>query len=102
MIVEFTKAFLETGLVVPLGKQREEFCDSVQRGLVIQIVAMFKTVPRYVWRYKAIDTEKTTYRPLGSIKEISIPQARKQVAQWKAEHSMLPSKHRSRRYQLPK
>jgi site-specific recombinase XerD len=88
MIVEFTKAFLETGLVVPPGKQREEFCDTVQRGLVIQIAAMFKTVPCYVWRYKAIDTKKTTYRPLGSIKEISIPQARKQVAQWKAELSI--------------
>lgn len=88
MIVEFTKSFLETGLVVPPGKQREEFCDSVQRGLVIQIAAMFKSDPCYVWRYKTLDTKKTTYRPLGSIKEITIPQARKQVAQWKAEHSI--------------
>jgi integrase len=88
LIVEFTKSFLETGLVVPPGKQREEFCDSVQRGLVIQIAAMFKSDPYYVWRYKTIDTKKTAYRPLGSIKVITISQARKQVAQWKAEHSI--------------
>jgi integrase len=88
MIVEFTKSFLETGLVVPPGEQRAEFCDTVQRGLVIQIAAMFKSDPCYVWRYKTIDTKKTAYRPLGSIKEITIPQARKQVAQWKAEHSI--------------
>lgn len=88
MIIEFTKSFLETGLVVPPGKQREEFCDSVQRGLVIQIAALFKSDPCYVWRYKTLGTKKTAYRPLGSIKEITISQARKQVAQWKAEHSI--------------
>ncbi len=86
MIVEFTKSFLDTGLVVPPGKQREEFCDPVQRGLVIQIAAMFKSDPWYLWRYKAIDTKKTAYRRIAPVTEITITQARKQVAQWKAEH----------------
>ncbi len=91
MIVEFTKSFLDTGLVVPPGKQREEFCDTVQRGLVIQIAAMFKSDPWYLWRYKAIDTNKTAYRRIAPIREITITQARKQVAQWKAERSIAAS-----------
>ena len=88
MIIEFTKSFLETGLVVPPGELRAEFCDSVMRGLIIQVFAAAQSDPCYYWRYKRLDPKKSTSQRIGTINEKTIPQARKQVAIWKAERAI--------------
>ena len=35
MIIELTKAFIDTQLVVPAGAKKIEFCDTNVRGLLI-------------------------------------------------------------------
>ena len=39
MIVTLTQSFLTSGLVVPEGKKRLEVCDSVCRGLLVEVRA---------------------------------------------------------------
>lgn len=85
MIVEFTKAFLETGLVVPLGKQRLEACDSLCPGLLVEKRATANSIPTYYLRFKRAG--KTAYDRLGTIRELTIPQARKLATQKKVEHA---------------
>lgn len=85
MIIEFTKSFIETGLTVPAGDDRAEFCDSTVRGLVIQLNVKTKTEPRYQLRYKRNGVTK--YDPLGSIRELTLTQARKLATQRKVEHA---------------
>ena len=85
MIVELTKAFIDTGLIVPAGANKIEFCDINVRGLLIQANANGKMLPTYFLRYKR--QGKTAYERLGSIKELSLAQARKLATEKKVEHA---------------
>jgi len=85
MIVELTKQFIETQLIVPPGKKRAEFCDQTVRGLLIEVRATENAVPTFYVRFKR--NGKTAYDRLGTIKELTLVQARKQATQKKVEHA---------------
>ncbi len=85
MIITLTPAFMQSGLVVPSGKKREEFCDSVCRGLLVEVRSTAHSVPTWYFRFKR--DGKTAYDRLGSINDLTLTQARKQAALLKAEHA---------------
>ncbi len=85
MIVTLTQAFMQSGLVVSAGKKREEFCDSVCRGLLVEVRSTAHSVPTWYFRFKR--DGKTAYDRLGSINDLTLTQARKQAALLKAEHA---------------
>jgi hypothetical protein len=63
MIIELTKSFIDTQLVVPPGEKKIEFCDTNVRGLLIQANATGKMLPTFFLRYKR--QGKTAYERLG-------------------------------------
>lgn len=85
MIVELTKSFIENQLIVPPGESKIEFCDQIVRGLLIRVTASGKATPVFLLRYKKHG--KTAYDPLGTIKELSLVQARKLANQRKVLHA---------------
>lgn len=85
MIVELTKSFIDNQLIVPAGESKIEFCDEVVRGLLIKVTASGKTDPVYLLRYKKHG--KTAYDRLGTIKELTLTQARKLANQKKVLHA---------------
>lgn len=85
MIVTLTQAFLNSSLVVPEGKKRLEVCDSVCRGLLVEVRATANAIPTWYLRYKS--NGKTAYDRLGSINELTLAQARKLATLRKAEHA---------------
>ncbi len=88
-VVNFTPAFMATGLVCPPDKARIEYSVSDEPGLFVECRASAKAVPTFYLRLKnAKGTNE--YRRLGTIKEVSLTQARKQARQIKAEHAAAP------------
>ena len=85
MIVTLTQAFLNSGPVVPEGKKRLEVCDSVCRGLLVEVRSTAQAIPAWYLRYKR--NGKTAYDRLGSIQELTLAQARKLATLRKAEHA---------------
>ena len=85
MIIELTKSFIETGLIVPAGANKLECCDTNVRGLLIQANANGKMLPTYFLRFKR--DGKTAYDRLGTVKELSLAQARKLATEKKVEHA---------------
>ncbi len=85
MIVELTKSFIDTQLIVPAGSSKIEYCDTQVRGLLIQVTANSKTPPVYFLRFKR--DGKTAYDRLGTVKELTLPQARKLATEKKVEHA---------------
>ncbi len=88
MIFEFSKAFLETGLIVSPGKHRIEACDQACPGLVAERRSTPGFVTVLYWRTKV--NGKTRYTRLGTIRDLSLAQARKKVALLKAEAALAP------------
>lgn len=86
MIVTLTPAFMQSGLIVPSGKKRQEFCDSVVPGLLVEVRSTEQSIPTWYLRFKR--NGKTAYDRLGSIKELTLTQARKQATQKKGEHAV--------------
>lgn len=85
MILELTKSFIETGLVVPEGAKKFEACDLIVRGLLVVKNATGKMIPTFYLRYKR--QGKTAYDRLGTIKELTLAQARKLATEKKVEHA---------------
>ncbi len=85
MIVNLSQAFLNSCLVVPEGKKRLEVCDSVCRGLLVEARSTANAIPTFYLRYKS--NGATRYDRLGSIKDLTLAQARKLATLRKAEHS---------------
>lgn len=85
MIIELTKAFIDTRLVVPPGDKKIEYCDTTVRGLLIQVNASGKMLPTYFLRFKR--NSKTAYERLGTIKDLTLVQARKLATEKKVEHA---------------
>ena len=85
MQIELTKAFIDTQLVVPPGDKKIEFCDTTVRGLLIQANATGKMLPTYFLRHKR--QGKTAYDRLGTIKELTLAQARKLAMERKVEYA---------------
>lgn len=86
MIEALTPAFISSKAVCPPNKKRVEFCDSNVRGLLLECRSAAGSVPTWYWRHK-VDGH-TKYHRLGSVHDLDLDQARKQVNLLKAEHAM--------------
>lgn len=87
MLVNFTTAFMATGLVCPPDKARIELADRDEPGLFVECRSSAKAVPTFWLRLKCPTRKTNIYKRLGTIKELSLTQARKQARQIKAEHA---------------
>ena len=88
-IINFTPAFMATDLVCPPDKARIEYSVADEPGLFVECRASAKAVPTWYLRLK--NSKGTNeYRRLGTIKEVSLTQARKQARTLKAEHAAAP------------
>lgn len=87
MIVTLTPAFIANQLTVPPGKAKEEYCDTQVRGLLIQVNATGSMPPTFFLRFKR--QGKTAYERLGTIKELTLAQARKVATEKKVEYAKL-------------
>jgi integrase len=84
-VVALSSAFLGSDLIVPDGKNRIEYCDSVVPGLLVEVRATESAVPTYYFRFKR--NGKTAYDRLGSVRELTLTAARKLATQRKVEHA---------------
>jgi integrase len=82
--VHLTTEFLKTGLIVPEGKTRIEFCDTEtqSRGLYLEVTASMPGQGIYRLRWKDA-SGKTNHARLGRSTEITLDQARLQAAMLK-------------------
>ncbi len=88
-VVNFTPAFVASGLVCPPDKKKIEYSVSDEPGLFAECRASEKAVPTWYLRLK--NSKGTNiYKKLGTIKDVSLAQARKQARQLKAEHMLAP------------
>lgn len=87
-IVNFTKSFLATGLICPAGKRRAEYCDRDCPGLLLEVRATPGSAPTWYVRYKQPTTK---YMRLGDTRGMSLEQARKAAAVFKAQLASTPS-----------
>ena len=85
MIVNLSQALINSGFVIPDGKKRLEVCDSVCRGLLVEVRSTTDSQPTWYLRFKR--NGKTAYDRLGSINELTLAQARKLATLRKAEHA---------------
>lgn len=90
-IMNFTPAFMASGLVCPPDKKKIEYSVADEPGLFVECRASDRAVPTWYLRLKNAQGTNL-YKKLGTIKEVSLTQARKQVKQLKAEHMLAPKK----------
>ena len=83
-VVIFTPAVMATGLVCPPDKARIELSDSDEPGLFCEIRSSAKAVPTWYLRLKCHTKGTNIYKRLGTVKELSLTQARKLARQIKA------------------
>ena len=85
-VVNFTSAFMATGLIVPPGKQKIEYSVADEPGLLVECRASAKAIPTWYLRLKnAKGTNE--YVRLGVVKEVSLTQARRRARELKAERA---------------
>ncbi len=85
-VVNFTPAFMATGLVCPPDRKKIELSvGNDAPGLFVECRASANSVPTWYQRLKNAKGTNT-YKRLGTVKELSLPQARKLAQQHKAEH----------------
>lgn len=73
------------GPTLSVGKSKEEFGDALTPGLFLECRVSEKSVPTWWLRLKNAQGTNI-YKKLGTVKEISLAQARKLVKQIRAEH----------------
>lgn len=84
-VVNFTPAFMATGLVCPTGKKKIEYSVADEPGLFVECRDSVTAIPTWYLRLK--NTKGTNvYRKLGTVRELSFIQARKLAKQIRAEH----------------
>lgn len=89
-VVDFTPAFMATGLVCPPDKARIEYSTSIEPGLFAECRASSKAVPTWYVRMKHPTKGTNIYTRLGTVKEVSLTQAIKMARKLKAEHAAAP------------
>ncbi len=86
-VKENFQAFMANGgLVCPPGKSKIEYGVSDEPNLFVECRASRKAIPTWYLRLKN-ERGSNTYRKLGTVKELSLAQARKLAQQIKAEHA---------------
>ena len=88
-VTNFTPAFMATGLIVPPGKQKIEYSVSDEPGLFVECRASAKAIPTWYLRLKNAKGTNT-YRKLGTVREVSLVQAKRLARQLKVEHANAP------------
>ena len=88
-VVTFTPAFVAAGLVCPPGKNKIEYSVADEPGLFVECRASERAVPTWYLRVKNAQGTNS-YKKLGTIKDVSLTQARKLARQLKAEHLLAP------------
>ena len=88
-VINFTPAFMATGLVCPPDKARIEYSVADEPGLFVECRASAKAVPTWYLRLKNAKGTNA-YKRLGTVKEVSLTQARKTARTIKAEHVAAP------------
>ena len=88
-VINFTPAFMATGLVCPPNMKRIEYSVADEPGLFVECRISAKAVPTWYLRLKN-DKGTNVYLRLGTVKELSLTQARKQSRQLRAEHAATP------------
>ena len=87
-VLNFTPAFMASGLVCPPDKKRIEYCDLDVPGLLIECRSAPNAVPTWYLRFKA--NGKTAYTRLGNVQELGLAKARQQAITFKAQHTLAP------------
>ena len=88
-VVNFTPAFVASGLVCPPDKKKIEYSVADEPGLFVECRASEKAVPTWYLRLKG-SRGTNIYKKLGTIKDVSLTQARKQARALKAENMLAP------------
>ncbi len=88
-VMTFTPAFMAPGLVCPPGKTKIEYSVADEPGLFVECRASVTAVPTWYLRQKN-DKGTNSYTKLGTIKDVTLAQARKQARQLKAAHVLAP------------
>lgn len=87
-VIENFQSFMLHGLVCPSDKKKIEYSVADEPGLFVECRVSASAVPTWYLRLKnALGTN--TYRKLGTVKELSLPQARKLVKQIRSEHVVI-------------
>lgn len=89
-IIQLTTQFVANCPPPPEGKDRIEWACSEVKGLFIEARRSTTAVPTWYVRLRDPSKGTNVYRRLGTIKELSLTQARKQARQIKAEHAAAP------------
>ena len=87
-VLNFTPAFIASGLVCPADKKRIEYCDADVPGLLIECRSAVNAIPTWYLRYKV--NGKTAYTRLGNVQDLGLAQARKKAKTEKAQHTLAP------------
>jgi integrase len=87
-VVQFTPAFMATGLVCPSDKKKIEYSVADEPGLFVECRDSAAAIPTWYLRLKNAKGTNT-YRKLGTVKDITLAQARKLVKQLRAEHGAI-------------
>lgn len=88
-VVNFTPAFIATGLVCPPEKKKIEYSVADEPGLFVECRASQTAVPTWYLRQKK-DTGTNGYTKLGTVNDLNLAQARKQARMLKAAHVLAP------------
>ena len=85
-VIQDLQALINSGgLVCPPGKNKTEFSDAATGGLFLEIRDSATAVPTWYLRLKNAKGTNV-YKKLGTVKDVSLSQARKLVKQIRAEH----------------
>lgn len=85
VIQNFAAFMASGGLICPPGKSKIEYSVADEPGLFVECRSSASSVPTWYLRQKNAQGTNT-YKKLGTIKDLSLPQARKLAQQHKAEH----------------
>lgn len=83
-VVVIDSTLLRSGLVCPIGKDREELCDKQTPGLYLEVRAKSQGTATYYLRYKN-EAGKTCHQKIGRTCEITLVDARRKALELKAE-----------------
>jgi integrase len=85
-VIGNSKTFMaEGGLVCPPDKSKIEYAVADELGLFVECRSSAKSVPTWYLRLKN-QKGSNVYKKLGTVNDVTLPQARKLVKQIRAEH----------------
>ncbi len=89
-VIQDFQAFMDGGgLVCPAGKSKIEWAVADEVGLFAESRSSVSSTAIPVWYLRLKNSKGTnTYRKLGTVKDVSLSQARKLVKQIRAEHAI--------------